>query len=470
MIYITENFDFIADWFIPATNKKYKKIIIDDIRNYNSEELSLYPVEYKGYIDSFIFIITPLSDNIFKEDITVKLDKGVKNLKSLFLKDIKFEIKSPVKLNKVLNNKRYLNLIIIYDKYTLVIPVRFLQTIREKFFNHKEKFDNILKILRNIKDKIYKDSIISFWNLKDFIDSLNDKDIQKLINSLFSNNMVEETMMAALIAGMNKKRSENRLYKNLSRNLKKEIDNILTNSYPDKRWIEEVKLLVKSGIEVLLLEGIIEFDSLKYITDIKEKIKEEKYRKIFKDKPFDIWLKEAYDKNIISELRNKSGRKLLVQSISAYTEEFLEYITKGLSKKAEKEYREDFLYVRNLIKQEEIFKSQIKVVEIIKDIYYEEESKKIKYFNDLIKDLKGDKLRVLINETGIIRFAQATMNVPKELKRHIYFSVDGTMRDLLIDLYTGKIRFKSSYGENTINLLKQKIIKHYLYLKDKEII
>jgi len=113
-----------------------------------------------------------------------------------------------------------------------------------------------------------------------------------------------------------------------------------------------------------------------------------------------------------------------------------------------------------------MFKARIKVVEEIKNIYYEKKAEDVLVFKPIIMNLNPLNLNLLIEESGLIKFSQATYNEPPELKKHIFNSVRGVVRLLFIDLFSGKIRFKQSFGEQTIKLLKKEILKIYYFLKD----
>ncbi len=470
---LKNEFDFIADWFVSNNHFYLKEIVVGDIINYiEISDYRISSVVYSGIVNETVYIF--FKNINFSEDVFKKLKNNMslslKNIEGIVLKKISIRFSEDVNLKDILEKIKNKGLILNFlyqGEYNLVLflPYIFIKKFLQDIFKVYENL-SILESLRKIKANLYKSDILLYWELKDFINILSNKEIQNFINTLLKNNIIEETMLAALIAGTGEKWIHNKIYLNLSKNMKSEMNYILSNNYPDKRWIDEVLLIVKSSISSMLFREIIRFEKLEYILKLKEKIKIEKYNKIFKEKPFDIWLKEIYDNGLITELRHKAERNLLIKSIADYSEEFLEFYYVGLSSNARSEYKTDFLYFKKHSGKDEIYKSKIKVVEIIKDIYYSGESKKIKYFYDIIKELSSDELEILIMEVGITKFAQATLSANKEFKRDIYALLKGNLRDLMLDIYRGRIRFKSGFGEQTINQNKREIIKTYLYLRD----
>ena len=330
----------------------------------------------------------------------------------------------------------------------------------------KEEIKTIELLLKEIKYNFFRENLGSFWNIKDLINMLNSKDLQILLNTLLKLNVIEETMLTAFVASFAGTEIEKKILNNLSKNMRNEVLKNLKENFPDKRWIEEVTYLIKSGIESLLLENKLKIKEMEYLFNLKNKLRLEYYQKVFSNKPFTVYLEEAHQRKAIEQLMNKVKRNILARSLINLNEKYIKLFTSKLRKQGAREFIEDIKYQSEISTKEDILKAQIEVIENLKEIYYDKIASKIDKFEDVITSLSPEDLRLLIEEYGITGFAQATINLPKKTKRYIYLSISGVMRNLLIDIYTGKIRFKENFGEMTINKNRKNILKCYLYLKN----
>ncbi len=483
---LKDKYFFFPEFILPFNDSNIflKNFTIEDIQTkFNFNEYIIFPVEYSGFFNSYLFLLFHRKDKSLiidkiNEIILPLLEEGKKKLFSINFKKIDIKIRSPVEKFKISSGIRYINIIFEYQffhsdieklSFYILIPALFIKRLIiglfGGFIGKEEKIITIKDALDYLKFRLYRDSIISFWDLRNFIQSLSDKDLQRLINLLLSNNMMEETMLTGLIAGFVSRGSGEKIFRNLSKNLKKEIEKNLNVNFPDFRWIDECFYLIKSAIEELLLQEKLEIESLKYILKIKEQLKEERYQKIFAHKSFDQWIKEAKEKGKIDKLKLITPHKIIAQSLIRAKEETLHIMKENLTKNAIIRLEEDIEYEKKVASMNEIMKARISIVENLKSIYYDSEVNKIKDFEKVILSLNKLDLNLLIEECGILEFAQATIKSSRKLKKHIYSAVSGTLRNLLSDIYSGKVRFKSAFGELTINKIRHQILKTYLFLK-----
>ena len=153
-------------------------------------------------------------------------------------------------------------------------------------------------------------------------------------------------------------------------------------------------------------------------------------------------------------------------SLKNCKEKIVKYFLDTLSSNARQDFKDDLLHYQDKTKEEEVFKSRIKIVEVLKNLIYEKKAEDTLVFKQIILDLNTLNLNLLIEKAGVIKFAQATINEKKDLKKHIILSTSGVVRLLFFDLYSGKVRFKSGFGEATIKGIKKEILKIYYFLKD----
>jgi|GEM_PF-3357296 len=483
---LKERYFFLPDFILPydGDNIVLKQFLISDINKIvDFNDYSILPIQYNFQKSAYILLLINnkfISLQDLKDRLLNLIKNGTNNLFNLSFKSVDIIAKNFIHNYKSASKNRYVNIILKYQvnisedekiEFYVMIPLPFLKQLINFIFNSEGiedgKLVDIKTAIEYLKYRLYRDSITSFWELDKLIENLTDKEIQRL-NLLLSNNMIEETMLTGFIAGFVLKKRGEIIYRNLSKNLKKEIEKNLNLNFPDKRWIDECFYLIKSSVEQLIFEEKLQLDSLKYISNIKERIKIEKYKKIFKDKPFEDWIIEADKKGVIYELKLLTPNKILCQSLLDVDEKIISIIEKELTANAKKRLEEDIEYEKNNCNKDDIMLSQITIIENLRQIYYEREAKQITDFNRIILSLSKIDLRFLIEEVGILQFSQATIKSDSKLKKYIYLSTQGPVKNLLIDIYSGKIRFKSAFGDLTIKEQQTAVIKKYLELKNEK--
>jgi hypothetical protein len=480
-----ENYNFFLNLIFPENeNFKLKNVeLYKNIKNFAPiENFIIFPVKYIQINSSTLFLLfhKNLFEKVFEiinDYIYPHLISSSKNLTNINFKKVDLKIEQSVNYRVIYENIPDELLLLNYEilnlcEFYFLIPFIFIKNFIKFFIGSAIEFSKITNITNAInyfKFRLYYDNITSFWDVTDFINTLSDKEVQRLINILLSNNIIEESMLTALTAGFYIKfNNKEKILRNISKNLRQEIEKNILISFPSYRWIEEACYLIKDGIKELILEDKIDFTSLKYIQNLKEKLREEFYKKFFENKNFDQWIIEAEKNNVLDNLKILTPNKILTRALANSKIEIIDLLTENLTKDGKKLFYEDIEYERKNCSINEIFKSQIIVIENLKDIYYDEiASKKIEEFEEIISSLNKIDLNFLINQTGVLKFAQATIRATKKFKNYICSMLSGIPKNLLIDIYTGKVRFKSSFGEITINKFKQEILKIYFFLKNE---
>ncbi len=479
---LKDKYFFIIDFFMPENEniclKEFK--IVNKKDNIDLLNYFIYPIEYKGFFNSNFYILLEREDFLFQDkqaflnEINEYLSRGAKNIYSLNFKNLDIRINAYIDEFDPPDNY----LLLRYEltgsfnglpDFKLIITSEFLNSfinglLKERGPKEKKEISDILSYL---KLRLYRDSITSFWDLKNFVKELKTKDIQNLLNLLLKSNIVEETMLAGFIAGFSHLKIRAKLINNLSKNIRADIRNNLTFIQSDRRWIKESSYLIRTGIEKLLFNNQLDISHLNYILQIKERIKKERYLKIFQDRSYEDYLLDAYTNDLIEKIKLRVERKTILISLKNCAQKSVKYFLEKLSKNAGDEFKEDMaFYAEQISKEENVFKERIKVIEALKDLIYEKKAEDIIVFKSIILNLSSLNLNLLIEETGVIKFVQATINEKKELKKHILNSIKGIVRELFIDLYSGKVRFKRGFGEATINKIKKEILKTYYFLKE----
>ncbi|MBN1898694.1 MAG: hypothetical protein JW827_07955 [Spirochaetes bacterium] len=482
-----EQYFFFPDLILPYDDSRIflKSFTIEDIQiKFKFDDSIIFPVEYSGLFKSYLFLLIQQKDrlNLFNqmdELILPFFEKGKNNLFSIKFKKLNVKIKEPLPSFSVSPGARYTNIVLEYElvleeslriPFFILIPMPFLKALLGALFpkSMKEGKSNIKEALELLKFRFYRDSITSFWDLRDFFQALSDKDVQRVINLLLSSNMIEETMLTGLIAGFVTRGTGEKIFRNISKNLKAEIDKNLKLNYPEFRWIDECFYLIKSAIEELLLEDKLDITSLRYLVDIKDRLKEENYKRMFAHKTFQKWISEAKEKKAIDDLRILTPNKIIVRSLKNAESGTINVLKENLTQNALQHFNEDMSFEHRTASSLDIMKARIMVVENLKNIYYDHKVDTMHNFEDILLMLNRLDLNLLVEESGVIEFAQATIRSSQKLKRHIYKNVDGTLKNLLSDIYSGRVRFKSAFGDITINRHRKHILKTYLFLRGEK--
>ncbi len=475
---LKEKYFFLVDFFLPESENLFlkKNLIVRKNHYLNYLNYFIYPIQYKGFFNASFFILLLREDFLFQDKASFlstvedSLHHGLKNIYLLNFKKLQININHYV--DEVDFNSNYL--LLQYELNTqqnnfsfhIIITWDFLNCFINGLVSEKniDTKNDISELLAYLKLRLYRDSITSFWDLRNFVSELSDKNIQLLLNQLLKNNIVEETMLTGFIAGFHNNEIVARLLKNLSRNLQDDVQKNLSFIMTDKRWVEESFYLIRSGIETMVFDNQLQISQLNYIQKIKDRIKKERYFKIFKDKSFQDYLLEFFKKDLIEKIKLKVERKLILISLKNCDEKSVNFFLENLSRHAREEFLNDLSFYTNST-EEEVFKIRIKIIEEVKSLIYEKEAEDIAVFKNIIMNLAPLNLKLLIEEAGIIKFVHATIQEGKELKKHILNSIEGVEKSLFIDLYSGKVRFKQSFGEQTINKTKKEILKIYYFLK-----
>ncbi|MBU1075669.1 MAG: hypothetical protein KKH98_00150 [Spirochaetes bacterium] len=481
---LKSNYFFLNDFFLPQNNNLNANdfLIINEKDHPDLLKFFIYPVLYRGFFDNRAFILLKREDfsytdkDEFLKEITDFFHAGLKNIYALNFKKLQVSIESYI--DDISFDSNYL--LLQYEKKTIkgTLPFSILITkifLRDFIIGLISSDDRTVKtknkksiqeLLDYFKLRLYRDSITSFWDLRNFIYTLEDKDIQHLITLLLKSNIIEETMLTGFIAGFSDNETKRKLLKNLSRNVQEDVQKNISFMGSDKRWIDESFYLIRSGIEKLIFNDQLSLSQLKYILQIKERLKKEKYLTLFQKRPYEDYLNEMNRKEMIEKIKIKVDRKTLLVSLKSCRKEDVKLFMENLSRNASDEFLADLIFYNENAVEEEVINARMKVIEAMKDLIYDEKSRDIVVFASIIINLTPVNLRLLLEESGIIKFIQATLQEKKEVKKHILGSVKGIPRDLILDLYSGKVRFKKSFGELTVKVLKQDILRIYYFLKD----
>jgi len=474
---LKKQYFFIIDFFLPENKNLLLKEfqIVSEIEFLHFIDYIIYPVEYKGFFNASSYVLLNREAFLYKDKknfldkIYDNFMKGENNIYSLNFKNLTIRIKPYIDEFDFGNDYIALKYEFLENPgdFWLILTQEFIYSFLKGLLNERtKKKASVSELLSYLKLRLYRDSITSFWDLNNFIKELANKETQSLLNLLLKNIIVEETMLAGFIAGFKDSALMTKLIDNLSINVRGDVQKSLNSALMDYRWVQESTYLVRTGIEKLIFENKLSLPHLKYITNIKEKIKKERYQKFFQDKSYEHYLNDAYEDNLIEKIKVKVDRKSLLMSLKGCKETTIKYFLNTLSLNAQNEFKEDMLHYHTHVTEEKLLETRIKVIEALKSLYYEKKAEDLLLFKPIIFDLNSLNLNLLIEEAGVLKFAQATYMDNKELKKHIIFAVKGVVRLLFVDLYEGKVRFKSGFGEATIRALKKEILKTYYFLKD----
>ncbi|MDD5066611.1 MAG: FliG C-terminal domain-containing protein [bacterium] len=472
---LKDKYFFIVDLFLPEDdNFRLKEFSLAPVPSLRFFEYYIYPVVYRGFFESILYLLLKRESFLYedkpalREDLRHKLGKGLRNLYSVNFRELNFEISGYTDEFKLEDE----HLLLDYDwngrSLLFLVPQEFIREFSGGFFRSfdKGKSCSLTRRLDHLSLHLYRENMTSFWDMGNFFRELPDKDIQDLFQRLLKGNMIEETMLTGFMANFHGTEIMDRIYRNLSQNIRCDVMKNLEHLIQDKRWLEECLYLVRLAVEELLWQEPVPLERLAYFHELKDRIRNERYRRIFRDKSFEQWLQEAKTRDMIELLKPRVNTRTILISLKGLDKEYLDFFLENASVKAVETMQEDYHFNLQNCTEQEVFESRIKVVEAVRGIRYEKKAGDISRFRDVLTRLSRSHLNLLVGTAGIVRFSQAILHEDKEFKKYVFYSVSGTVQDLLMDIQSGRIRFKQSFGEQTVNRAKKEILKICYSLED----
>lgn len=434
----------------------------------------LYAVDYSGFFQSRFFLLLGRGSFLFENKqevlglIRQRLAAGLAHLYRVNFRELAFEINGPLDEFEEPSESLYLEYAPGGRPVSFLMPLEFLKSFLISFFRLGEikKHSGFQELLCLLRARLYQDSLSSFWDIKNFFSALEDREIQDIFHLLLKGGRIEETMLTGFIAFFQGTPVMDRLMKNISRNMREDVIRNSPGLMRDRRWTGECVYLVRLALEEMLFTNQIRLPRLDFWAELRGRIKEERFGKIFRKKSYPLWLEEGREKRVLDRLRLKTDIKTILRSLAGLDERYLAFFTRNISSQALAAVREDFRYYTGISSRQEAQSARVRIVEILKDIYYEEKAQNILFFQNVLLDLDTGRLGQVIELAGIIRFSQALAGEGKEFKKGILASLSGVAKDLLADIISGKVRFKQAFGEQTVKAAKKEVLKICYFLKD----
>lgn len=314
----------------------------------------------------------------------------------------------------------------------------------------KEKRE-LIKVLGKLEEFVGLKVIFPPWDLDTLFSMLTDTQIQYVLKVLLSNNTLTEDMLATLIASLPK--SGPRIKNNISKNLLKEVQSRQNSNFlQDPRWVEEVKFSVSTSIMKLFGEMQIENEKIQYLEKLKEEYENYITKMFLKRQNFEEFiLKNIIEAKNLHTVISMIGRDTFLKAVVDVPEHILEKLSNQLSKRGVEMLIEDKRYKAKNIELGEIIRSKKEVIEAILALNFSEGYKRGEIeVEELIKTLKmNEEVYVIAQKVGISKFIIAVKALPTGPRKYILDIMTGPLKNLTLDIITGKVRFVSMYGEKT---------------------
>ncbi len=328
---------------------------------------------------------------------------------------------------------------------------------------------NLLLEIEDFRRKAYFLTSSIPWELDDFLSSLTDKQVQFLFNSMLTQGALTYDMLSTLVSAL--RNNGSRVFNSLSKRTQSMVLKVRESRkfFSSPRWIKEVLFLTKLNLYTLVGEENIKVESIEFLKELRERYDEDIARKNFEVKPFCEWVYEISQMGELGKLIVRVDHVSIAKALSSDPQLVKEF--EGvMSKRGVKSLEEDVNYfVKRGVNAREILKSQMKIVDAVREIKYEKQfprgSEEVSVFVDAVSS--GEELEFTAYEAGTTDFIIAVKTLPLSVKDRVIDKLRGTFADLVEDFIKGKIKFPFSYGEKREKEARRKLHKTIWILRDE---
>jgi hypothetical protein len=371
-------------------------------------------------------------------------DKNLIGKVGRFFKSLDFNFKS----FEILEKKNKLDLFsihkIAFQNTTIYIPDTLYRKIAALLSGKKENLHY---------ESIYIDFIIRTggfpYNIVRFLENYDNITIQKIVNSLLSENLADEKMLFCFVKASNDKRILSNIPKNISKNIS---ETLISGDYSSS-WIKNG--LYQLSYNTGLIADKIDFQPLNDFKRIESYILHSEVKNNLDKIGFGYFLKDLEKKRILQKVLSiMSNKNLAVIIKTGYGKELRNYFSKRrkLMIEEEREYLESF---DNLT----FLKSISLLFETALNIQFETHENKTEMFRNYIINLAGEKdFKIIYSRLNPIDFALSFKPLSKKLQNYVLSKLDIVSSSYLSDIFSGRIKHVSSIDKGWLIRSREKFL------------
>ncbi|MFW5799176.1 MAG: hypothetical protein ACOCV8_00050 [Spirochaetota bacterium] len=364
----------------------------------------------------------------------------------------------------LLSAKYYVKDEALFD-FFILLPFNLLKHL-VFFLTYKDmkKFKDaseLVSLLDRLEFEFINDKSFFPFKTEEFFNRLNEQDFRKIIHLLLSSSMLSYDMLYALSRVIES--GSERVIKSLSKNLRDEfIQNTREKkeSY-DKRWIQVSNYHLLCNVKLLLEKKRFESPLIEKFQKILSEIELKISEKIFNEKEFLEWMKDAKKDKLLHKIFSEMSLKESAIALVDYMEEALEIFEGGISKRSLQDLKDDLDYIKRVNPSyKEKLEARQKMLYTYADNSFQNLNDKEKSLKRWLRFSTEWDLNHAFNYIGPVDFSLGIMNLEhKELKRFIVKNLKTPAKYFIEDLFSGKINLNMAYGKNTISQSAENLAK-----------
>lgn len=479
------------DYFNPNKNDDFRCIYVDSYildydKSLNLNSKVAYPLwVFKNHP---FFFLTEIEDYpTYKEHLNNWAKHFAYNLQNFIdqvtFKDSVAEVGSEKKLDfkksQILKDSyAYLLEAEIYsgDKrmyFSIFIPQKaLLYLIKLLTGQDLSKFSDIKLInffIKKLRKEFYQHYIRMPLNIKEFFNTLEDKEFQRTIGILLSNNLLSYDILYVLAQKLDD--GVNRVVNNLSNKSKQEFLEVVDNpGEQDQKWNEIALYQLSLSLEELSREKKLEIPQIIKWRKLLDQIELLEREVFFMEKSFYDWIKEASEENFLQDVLSQCKDLVLAKSFIPFNSVEMELITQNISKRKLQTLLEDINYQKNKANNYDIILAQLEIVRYIIDHSFsnlEEEELDINIWILRFKDEK--ELDFAANYVGPIDFSLMSTVLTAHNRKKVLDFLKAPLKYFLSYFLSNKIRLNFPFGEQRVKEACRKTVHTFyqLYKEDK---
>ncbi len=423
---------------------------------------------HKKYMESFPQIVLSFTEKIrdFIQDATLK--KGFPQVGKGKLLNFQ-SMKELTSTTAYSITAQYQNKSIEFD-FTLFIPRKSLDFLVSLLVHKDISKTSDIRLLsdfiEDLQTEFYRKNISFPLDIRDFVNALTDREFQKMLGLMLSNNLMSYDMLWALSTRITE--GQKRIMANLSRTQREEFTEAMDQQGKDHQWLEIALYQTGLNLEALIKDKKMDSLQLDRLNRILEEVKIMNHRVFFHERPLYVWIEKAFEADLLQNLLSQCHDLTLAKAFISLDDGIFELIKKNVSKRKLESLVEDIEYQKKNCSREDQYIAQYDVVQEWIKLKYKTLTVDEKALESWIPRFERiNDFNFAVQYVGPIEFSLALLPMPLSVKRLAVKNLKPPLKYFLSYFLSNKIKFSFPYGEIRIKEANEEVIKSFYQLEQE---
>ncbi len=318
----------------------------------------------------------------------------------------------------------------------------------------------------DLQGEFYRKNIRFPLDIIDFVNSLTDREFQKMLGLMLSNSLMSYDMLWALSTKI--KEGHKRVMANLSKTQRSDFIEATGQQDKDSQWLEIALYQTGLNLEVLTQDKKMESLQLDRLNRILSEVKIMNHKVFFNDRPLFQWIEKASEANLLQDLLSQCHDLTLAKAFIALENGAFELIKKNVSKRKLDYLVEDIEYQKKNCSREDQYIAQYDVVQEWIRLKYKTLTLDEKALERWIPRFEGvNDFNFAVQYVGPIDFSLALLPMSASIKRLAVKNLKPPLKYFLSYFLSHKIKFSFPYGETRIKEANEEVIQSFYQLEQE---